>query len=208
MNKLSTLFLIALLFVTGCQPSESAINTAIAQTQAAMPTSTPASTATPAPITNLNFDSGIFKPEDLGLTSGKINPSARVDDKTITFSTNVSDEQSLELLSVNKRQYAGRVQIFLFKSPEDCITSFNNAKMYYSEEIEYANNWADNKKIGEDSFIYLSPYFAGVIYYQDSLLVNVHFKDNDEVSIFEMDFSTLISYSDALEARITNALNP
>lgn len=49
MKKLSALLLIALLLVTGCQPSESAIQTAVAQTQAAQPTSTPQPTATQIP---------------------------------------------------------------------------------------------------------------------------------------------------------------
>ncbi len=41
MKKFFPLFLIAFLFVAGCQPSENAVNTAAAQTQAAIPTVTP-----------------------------------------------------------------------------------------------------------------------------------------------------------------------
>jgi len=54
MKKISILFLIAIIFVAGCQPSEKAIQTAIAQTQAAItqpqtaiPTATPLDTLTP-----------------------------------------------------------------------------------------------------------------------------------------------------------------
>jgi hypothetical protein len=54
MSKTSILFLLAIIFVTGCQPSEQTIQTAIAQTQAAntqtqtaIPTATPTDTLTP-----------------------------------------------------------------------------------------------------------------------------------------------------------------
>ncbi len=46
MKNFFPLFLIAFLFVAGCQPSENAVNTAAAQTQAAIPTAT----ATPVPV--------------------------------------------------------------------------------------------------------------------------------------------------------------
>ena len=41
MRKIIAFFLIALIFVSGCQPSESVVQTAMAQTQVAMPTATP-----------------------------------------------------------------------------------------------------------------------------------------------------------------------
>jgi hypothetical protein len=50
MNKLFALSLIAILLVTGCQSSENAVNTATAQTQTAIPTTT----ATPIPAEGAN----------------------------------------------------------------------------------------------------------------------------------------------------------
>jgi hypothetical protein len=55
MNKIIAVFLVAVILVTGCQPSETAVQIAIAQTQAAIPTetaqptkiSTPTETAKP-----------------------------------------------------------------------------------------------------------------------------------------------------------------
>jgi len=51
MKKLTPLFLITILFIVGCQPSQNSVNTAIAQTQAAIPTATftpqPTNTHTP-----------------------------------------------------------------------------------------------------------------------------------------------------------------
>lgn len=51
MKKLSVLFLIAIIFITGCQPSETAVQTAIAQTQVALPTAMQIPTDTPLPPT-------------------------------------------------------------------------------------------------------------------------------------------------------------
>jgi hypothetical protein len=49
MKKQITVFLVALILVTGCQPSEQAIQTAMAQTQAAIPTTTAFPTKTVVP---------------------------------------------------------------------------------------------------------------------------------------------------------------
>jgi hypothetical protein len=51
MKKIPILFLIAILVITGCQPSQAVVQTAIAQTQTAAPTTT--STATPIPTDTL-----------------------------------------------------------------------------------------------------------------------------------------------------------
>ena len=58
MKNLFVLFLIVVLFISGCQPSETAIQTAMAQTQAALPTATPAPTAIPTPTVNPCSDRG------------------------------------------------------------------------------------------------------------------------------------------------------
>jgi len=49
MNKLYILFLIFVIFIAGCQPSETVVQTAIAQTQVAFPTATQIPTDTPMP---------------------------------------------------------------------------------------------------------------------------------------------------------------
>ncbi|NOT05773.1 MAG: hypothetical protein HOP27_14355 [Anaerolineales bacterium] len=59
MKKLSALFLIAIIFITGCQPSENAIQTAIVQTQNVntpfpKSTNTPIATFTPSPTNTLH----------------------------------------------------------------------------------------------------------------------------------------------------------
>jgi len=64
MRILSTLIFIAVLFVSGCQPSEAVVQTAMAQTQAALPTATatptpvPTSTTIPTPTVNPCSDRG------------------------------------------------------------------------------------------------------------------------------------------------------
>lgn len=68
MKKLSTLFLIMVIFLTGCQPSENTIQTAIVQTQDAMPTNTPRPTNTSMPTstprpTNTPRPTATFTPE-------------------------------------------------------------------------------------------------------------------------------------------------
>lgn len=64
MRILSTLLFITVLFVSGCQPSEIVVQTAMAQTQAALPTATatptpvPTSTTIPTPTVNPCSDRG------------------------------------------------------------------------------------------------------------------------------------------------------
>lgn len=50
---------------TGCQPSEQAIQTAIAETQIALPSATPEPTATAKPFTGADLEPLLFQPGDL-----------------------------------------------------------------------------------------------------------------------------------------------
>jgi len=199
MKTIAPLFLLTILFVVGCQPSQNAVNTAIAQTQSASPTHTPVPTVAPTlSLTDIKIDPNIFQPEDLGLVAGKITNEVPEIGPFSRFRPGVN-QLSRELLSPNKKIYTGWVSIIFYESSDYSQHSVNYLRTKLDEfKIEH-----EDKKIGDDAVIYKANnnyYFSGIAFCHENYFVSVYINDNSEIDDF--DLGTLSYYAESIDSRI------
>jgi len=199
MKKLTPLFLLVALFIIGCQPSQDAINTAIAQTQAVTPTNTSAPSIIPTlSLTEIKIDPNIFQPENLGLVAGKVtNEIPEIGPFSRFRSGDV--QLSRELLSPNKKIYTGWVSIIFYESSDYSQHSVKYLRTKLDElKIKY-----EDKKIGDDGVLYKindNYYFSGIAFCRDNYFVSVYINDNAEIDNF--DLGTLSYYAESIDSRI------
>lgn len=140
MNK-SFLLITLFLMLVACSPSPQAIQTAIAQTQAANPTmtftpipptNTPTETPTPTlvPFSSLQLDNLVIQPNDLpsGFSGSQIsNQSPNVTDNSMSADYYIQQE----LTYTNETM--GKIQVWVFKDQ-------NQASFWYNQKIKDLND--------------------------------------------------------------------
>jgi len=193
MKKQIFLFLIVTLFVIGCQPSDSAINTAIAQTQVAVPTNTITPITPTVDITKIKLDPSIFQPEDLGLTGGEII-NTLPDIGPFMDLPDVANQLSRKLLSPKNKNDVGWASIIIYKSNEHCKGVLSVIQKNISRVTD------KEPKVTDNTLTSMSGGFDSVYYCRENILVGIFISEKQDYQNIEE--SALTYYIESLITRL------
>ena len=198
---MKNILLFSLMFVlVACSPSESAIQTAMAQTQAAMPT------ATTIPFADLNLDDLIIQSNDLpaGASGAQIG---YYDEQSDVPSADYYISQ--ELSYDNKSR--GEIQVWVYEDIKNALIR----EKYETELLKFECLKADNQcspntpevvsGLGDDAVLininnYIGPKTHTLVFSRCNGVVTIHFGPIVE------DAQSIITYAQRLDSRLKPVL--
>ena len=221
--KISLLFITIILIITGasCTQSESAIQTAIAKTQTALPTvtatlePTPTPTSTPIPLSDINLESIQYNKGDL--SEGFI-VEPFTDDINKSILGDIYGYQNMNIITFSNRLETGEggtVAIWLFDNfiVRDMGYEYLLKKIpEFDDHISRLINLRIVSDVGEEGYIYIFDFSPGVYdpYFTSSILT--FFRCHSLVYMIKMgdglDSKILLSYARKLDARLTYFVCP
>lgn len=187
MKKLSALLLIALLLVTGCQPSESAIQTAVAQTQAAQPT------ATQIPFSEFDLEDFLIQENDLpaGYSGAQVSNSAPEMFNDIPK----TDYTIYQQFQIGNKQ-AGGVGVFLYENKDSMERAYERIADGMGDTNAVERDW-DKGELRV--FSVTEPFiisFVDLVFANCFAVVHIRLTDTDNDK-------DVITYAERLNKRLT-----
>lgn len=206
------LILLVLAFIlTACAPSEAAIQTSIAKTQTAMPTSTPTPTPmptqtptpTPIPLSKINLDNILLVDGDLPNGFSKM-PIGRYTNNPVLGEISGQEQMVVQEFSkVNEGK--GLVAVYLFQDTVKLNQAYNIAK----GELDSMGNWkvSETNAIGEKGFLYFK-YVFGKITFSAIIFVRCHAFVYIVRTMDDENSSVLKTYAKNLDKRLNQVICP
>jgi hypothetical protein len=195
-NRFTTIVTsVCYILLTSCAPSASAVQTAVAQTQSAMPTEAPIPTSTRVAIAKIKLEPEVIHPEDLGLVGGELSDS-NPEIWPLKSVPNGDNHLSRKLLDA-KGEFAGWVSIFLFESQEHLQQAFGTAQInitQYKTELD--------RTIGDQAAAYDEPSMKGIIFTNGPALVSVALRETST----SIEMKSIAYYADSLNSRVASII--
>jgi hypothetical protein len=209
------ILIILTLFLVSCQPSTEAIEKAILETQAALPTVTLFPTAsielspTPLPLMDIDLSDVIIISGDLpsGYSSGQIRTEPPEMFKNVNKFENVINQQFEQ-----NGKHAGGTTIFLIEDMKDLEEAYKNISSEFGEEMKTENisaeiNYLD--MIGEQAkYSIVKTSLLGI----KTENIDLVFTRCQSVTHIRMsntsDLENVISYAKRLEKRLSEIICP
>jgi|LSQX01.2.fsa_nt_gb hypothetical protein len=204
------ILLLILIILCGCNNSPASIETAIANTQTAMPTNTPqptststptpTSTQTPIPLSEIYIDNILLVKGDL--------PDGFVADPVGKFTDNpiFAEFQGYEQMAIQQfskeNEGIGLVAVYLFKDLNNLNLAYSSAKVKVEEIFGQS---VGSTQFGERGLFFYKPILgritsSAVIFVKCNAFVYI------AKTIEDSDLSLLQPYAEKLEVRLTNLL--
>lgn len=189
MKKLSTIILIIPLVVLGCQPSEAAIQTAMASTQAAMPT-------IQIPFSEFNLEEVLVHENDLpaGYSGAQIGKTA-VNNLPESLRNIPEPDYSISQELEKDGEQGGSVNVFLYED----LSKLKEAFLLITpldETYSVKGDWEDSELLRVDVSAPIVKKFLDLTFYKCHAIVYIHFSD----SVSE---ENSITYANRLSGRLT-----
>lgn len=201
-------FLVTIILLTACAPSPEAIQKAMIQTQAAIPTSTPTSTPTPTatsiPLSKINLDNILLVGGDL--PEGFIaKPLGRYTNNPILV--DISGQEQMVIQEFSKtNEGIGLVSVYLFEEIVKRNQAYDIAISKLDEPSSIGRTIkSDINDIGEEGLLYFD-YVIGNITISKIIFVRCHAFVFLTRSMDDENSSVLRAYAKKLDERLTNLI--
>ncbi len=190
MKKLYIIYSITLLAIVSCQPSETAIQTAMASTQAALPT------ATQIPFSEFNLEGQLIQENDLpaGYSGAQVSNMA-VNNLPEKLNNIPEPDYSISQEFEKDGKQGGTVNIFLYEDLTKLNSAYSTMAPLDSENF-VEGDWEKGELLRVDISFPITLKLLSLTFYKCHAIVYIHFLD----SVSE---ESSITYGNRLSNRLT-----